>query len=43
MPCGLLDYDIYFFAYNRRQKLGMEGHYASWLETMLARVQPVWT
>ena len=34
MPYGLLDYNIRFFASYRTQKLGMESHYASWLETM---------
>lgn len=37
MPYGLLDYNIRFFASYRTQKLGMESHYASWLETMFAQ------
>lgn len=37
MPYGLLDYNIRFFACNRTQKLGMEEHYTSWLETMFSQ------
>ena len=42
MPYGLLDYNIRFFACNRTQKLGMEEHYASWLETMFSQFGHKW-
>ena len=42
MPYGLLDYNIRFFARHRTQKLGMEAHYALWLETMFAQFGHKW-
>lgn len=42
MPYGLLDYNIRFFPSYRTQKLGMESHYASWLETMFAQFGHKW-
>ena len=42
MPYGLLDYNIRFFACNRTQKLGMEEHYACWLETMFSQFGHKW-
>jgi len=42
MPYGLFDYNICFFACNRTQKLGMEEHYASWLETMFSQFGHMW-
>ena len=34
MPFGLIDYNLCFFSSNSSQKLGIEEHYSSWLETM---------
>jgi hypothetical protein len=42
MPFGLVDYNIRFFAANYSQKLGMEEHYAQWLETMFAHFGHKW-
>ena len=42
MPYGLLDYNIRFFTRHRTQKLGMEAHYALWLETMFAQFGHKW-
>ena len=42
MPYGLLDYNIRFFASHRTQKLGMEEHYSSWLETMFSQFGHKW-
>ena len=42
MPYSLLDYNICFFARYRTQKLGMEAHYALWLETMFAQFGHKW-
>ena len=42
MPCGLLDYNIRFFAKGSTQNLGMEEHYASWLETMFVHFGHKW-
>ena len=42
MPYGLLDYNIRFFASSRTQKLGMEEHYSSWLETMFSQFGHKW-
>ena len=42
MPYGLLDYNIRFFARDRTQKLGMEDHYSSWIQTMFAQFGHKW-
>lgn len=39
MPFGLIDYNLRFFSSNSSQKLGIEEHYLSWLETMFC---PFW-
>ena len=42
MPYGLLDYNIRFFAKGSTQNLGIEDHYASWLETMFSHFGHKW-
>lgn len=42
MPFGLLDYNIRFFAKGSTQNLGIEEHYASWLETMFSHFGHKW-
>lgn len=42
MPFGLLDYNIRYFAANSNQKLGIEEHYAQWLETMFSHFGHKW-
>ena len=42
MPYGLIDYNVRFFSSNKTQKLGMEEHYASWLETMFSQFGHKW-
>lgn len=42
MPYGLLDYNIRFFARESTVNVGMEEHYASWLETMFAQFGHKW-
>lgn len=42
MPFGLIDYNIRFFASNKTQKLGMEDHYSSWLQTMFSQFGHKW-
>jgi hypothetical protein len=42
MPYGLIDYNIRFFSSASSQKLGLEEHYAMWLETMLAHFGQKW-
>lgn len=42
MPYGLLDYNIQFFAKGSIQNLGIEDHYASWLETMFSHFGHKW-
>ena len=42
MPYGLIDYNLRFFSSNKTQKLGMEEHYASWLETMFSQFGHKW-
>ncbi|CAB4042952.1 Hypothetical predicted protein [Paramuricea clavata] len=42
MPYGLIDYNIGFFSSASSQKLGLEEHYAMWLETMLAHFGQKW-
>ena len=42
MPFGLIDYNVRFFSSPSSQKLGIENHYALWLETMLAHFGQKW-
>ena len=42
MPFGLIDYNVRFFSSSSSQKLGIEKHYALWLETMLAHFGQKW-
>ena len=42
MPYGLIDYNLRFFTSNKTRKLGMEEHYASWLETMFSHFGHKW-
>ena len=42
MPFGLIDYNLRFFAASRTQKLGIEEHYAQWLETMFSNFRHKW-
>ena len=42
MPCGLLDYNIRFFAKASTQNLGNEELYASWLATMFSHFGHKW-
>jgi hypothetical protein len=42
MPFGLIDYNVRFFSSPSSQKLGIENHYAIWLETMLAHFGQKW-
>jgi hypothetical protein len=42
MPFGLIDYNLRFFAAASLQKIGMEDHYAQWLETMFAHFGQKW-
>ena len=42
MPFGLVDYNIRYFAAHSSQKLGIEEHYAQWLETMFAHFGHKW-
>ena len=42
MPFGLIDYNIRFFASSKTQKLGMEKHYSSWLQTMFSQFGHKW-
>lgn len=42
MPFGLIDYNIRFFASNKTQKLGMEDHYSSRLQTMFSQFGHKW-
>ena len=42
MPFGLIDYNLRFFSSNSSQKLGIEEHYLSWLETMFAHFGQKW-
>ena len=42
MPFGLIDYNLRFFSSNSSQKLGIEEHYSSWLETMFAHFGQKW-
>ena len=42
MPLGLIDYNLRFFSFNSSQKLGVEEHYSSWLETMFAHFGQKW-
>ena len=36
MPYDPLDYNLRFFSAKSSQKLGVEQHYAEWLETMFS-------
>ena len=42
MPYGLIDYNIRFFSSTSSNKLGLEEHYAQWLETMVAHFGQKW-
>ena len=42
MPYGLIDYNIRFFSSSSSQRLGLEEHYALWLETMIAHFGQKW-
>ena len=42
MPYGLIDYNIRFFSSSSSQRLGLEEHYALWLETMVAHFGQKW-
>ena len=42
MPFGLIDYNVWFFSAPSSQKLGIENHYALWLEMMLAHFGQKW-
>ena len=42
MPFGLIDYNLRFFAAGHTQKLGVEEHYAQWLETMFLHFGQKW-
>lgn len=42
MPFGLVDYNIRYFAAHSNQKLGIEEHYAQWLETMFSHFGHKW-
>ena len=42
MPFGLIDYNLRFFSASSPQKLGIEEHYSSWLETMFAHFGQKW-
>lgn len=42
MPFGLIDYNLRFFAADFTQKLGVEEHYAQWMETMFSHFGHKW-
>lgn len=42
MPYGLVDYNIRFFAPDFTQKLGVEEHYAKWMETIFSHFGHKW-
>ena len=42
MPFGLIDYNLRFFSAASLWEIGMEDHYAQWLETMFAHFGQKW-
>ena len=42
MPFGLIDYNLRFFAADFTQKLGVQEHYAQWMETMFSHFGHKW-
>ena len=42
MPFGLIVYNLCFFAADCTQKLGVEEHYAQWMETMFSYFGHKW-
>ena len=42
MPFGLIVYNLRFFAADCTQKLGVEEHYAQWMETMFSHFGHKW-